>query len=141
MENCIFPFCIISSGMQHGIHQPASAFGIRHVRKINKINFIKQNNLTVTLIPWLHFRYFSVGLPLDEVLLPQRLKSLGYNTHMVGKWHLGHHTKAFLPNSRGFDSFYGYYSGAIGFYDHFIQHPVSFNGIKILSGSRRKNNW
>ena len=69
------------------------------------------------------------GLPLDEVILPQRLKNLGYNTHIVGKWHLGHHTKTYLPNSRGFDSFYGYYSGAIGFYDHLIHNPVSYNLI------------
>ncbi|MFN0200122.1 MAG: arylsulfatase [Bacteroidia bacterium] len=31
-----------------------------------------------------------------------RLKAVGYNTYMTGKWHLGH-TETTLPNKRGFD--------------------------------------
>ena len=29
------------------------------------------------------------GLPLEDVLMPQHLKQLGYECHAVGKWHLG----------------------------------------------------
>ena len=29
------------------------------------------------------------------------------------RWHLGHCKEEYLPNQRGFDSFYGYWSGAI----------------------------
>ncbi len=43
---------------------------------------------------------------------------------MVGKWHLGHFNSSYLPNSRGFDSFYGYYSALTGFYDHLVLDPV-----------------
>jgi len=46
------------------------------------------------------------GLPENEVTLPQILKSEGYGTAMVGKWHLGHH-KQYLPTSRGFDYYLG----------------------------------
>jgi len=46
------------------------------------------------------------GLSLSETLLPQVLKAKNYQTACVGKWHLGSNT-AYLPTSRGFDSFYG----------------------------------
>ncbi|XP_059608021.1 arylsulfatase B-like [Phlebotomus argentipes] len=58
------------------------------------------------------------GLPLDLILLPQYLKKAGYKTHLVGKWHLGNAKKAFIPTERGFDSFFGFYTGAIEYYNH-----------------------
>jgi len=58
------------------------------------------------------------GLSLDEVLLPQYLKLQGYKTHAVGKWHLGMFSPQYLPQNRGFDSFYGYYSGKGDYWDH-----------------------
>ena len=47
------------------------------------------------------------GLPTDEWLLPQALKEAGYNTLMVGKWHLGHSDRKYWPRQRGFDYHYG----------------------------------
>ncbi|MBL8231055.1 MAG: sulfatase-like hydrolase/transferase [Bryobacterales bacterium] len=53
----------------------------------------------------------NFGLPLNEVTLADRMKSLGYATGMVGKWHLGYR-KEFLPPKRGFDEFFGFPGGA-----------------------------
>ncbi|MCI0357300.1 MAG: sulfatase-like hydrolase/transferase [Planctomycetaceae bacterium] len=53
------------------------------------------------------------GLDLAEVTLAQRLKSAGYKTGIVGKWHLGD-AKEQHPLSRGFDEFYGILEHGIG---------------------------
>lgn len=50
------------------------------------------------------------GLPLTETTLPQVLKSAGYATGWVGKWHLGAHPQ-FHPLKRGFDESYGVLGG------------------------------
>lgn len=48
----------------------------------------------------------QAGLALSEQTMAQVLKSAGYSTMCVGKWHLGSQP-AYLPTSRGFDSYYG----------------------------------
>ena len=63
--------------------------------------------------PWAQY-----GLPLEEQTLAQGLKSAGYATAIVGKWHLGHFRPEYLPTRRGFDHQYGHYNGAIDYFDH-----------------------
>ncbi|MDJ0868991.1 MAG: arylsulfatase [Myxococcota bacterium] len=58
------------------------------------------------------------GLPLAERLLPQYFRDAGYQTFMTGKWHLGHRSRDYLPNARGFEHFYGHVTGGIGYWDH-----------------------
>jgi arylsulfatase A-like enzyme len=48
----------------------------------------------------------GTGLSLRETTLPSRLKSLGYDTTCIGKWHLGYGPE-YQPTARGFDEFYG----------------------------------
>lgn len=43
-------------------------------------------------------------LPLQEFLLSQELKSAGYRTYAVAKWHVGFSTEYHTPNQRGFES-------------------------------------
>ena len=47
------------------------------------------------------------GLSLAERTLADHLRSVGYATGLVGKWHLGG-TAPFHPQRRGFDSFFGF---------------------------------
>ena len=47
----------------------------------------------------------TYGLPTDERTLPQALKVAGYQTAMVGKWHLGRADQKYWPQNRGFDRF------------------------------------
>ena len=58
----------------------------------------------------------TYGLPADEVLLPETLKAAGYQTSMIGKWHLGHADRAFWPRQRGFDYHYGAVLGEIDYF-------------------------
>src|SRR5262245_43698335 len=51
------------------------------------------------------------GLPLAESTLADSLKSAGYATCLVGKWHLGNDSKRH-PQSRGFQEFFGFLDGA-----------------------------
>lgn len=53
----------------------------------------------------------TFGLPLNETTIATRLKSAGYTTGLVGKWHLGTDEK-YRPLARGFDEFYGFLGGA-----------------------------
>ncbi len=48
----------------------------------------------------------SIGLNPEEVTIADILKTRGYATACVGKWHLGH-LPQFLPMSNGFDSYFG----------------------------------
>ena len=46
------------------------------------------------------------GLPQTELTIAKALKSKGYKTAAVGKWHLGH-LEPYLPTKHGFDSYFG----------------------------------
>lgn len=59
----------------------------------------------------------DVGLPLDQVLLPEAMKKAGYATGAVGKWHLGAHP-VYHPNRRGFDEYFGLLGGGHQYFDH-----------------------
>ena len=56
------------------------------------------------------------GLTLNRTLLPEALKTFGYDTHLVGKWDLGHCNEAYLPMSRGFDTHFGYWETFEGYW-------------------------
>jgi arylsulfatase A len=57
-------------------------------------------------VPGVLFPESKIGLNPQETTVAETLKSVGYATACVGKWHLGHRD-AFLPTRQGFDSYFG----------------------------------
>jgi arylsulfatase A-like enzyme len=74
------------------------------------------------------------ALPMNLTLLPQYMKAAGYQTVMIGKWHLGQAQTEYQPHRRGFDHFYGFLSG---FQDHYTRinaegrYDWQRNGVEI----------
>ena len=60
----------------------------------------------------------TYGLDTSEWLMPQCLKEAGYNTAIIGKWHLGHADLKYWPKQRGFDYAYGATIGELDYYTH-----------------------
>jgi arylsulfatase A-like enzyme len=62
------------------------------------------------------------GFNTAEVTLPEKLREAGYQTSMIGKWHLGYNRKQplsfqMMPTRHGFQDFYGVpYSNDMGFF-------------------------
>ncbi|WP_295522459.1 sulfatase-like hydrolase/transferase [uncultured Pseudacidovorax sp.] len=57
------------------------------------------------------------GLPPEHPTLPSLLKDQGYDTALIGKWHLGH-PPAFGPLRSGYDRFFGNLGGAVDYFTH-----------------------
>jgi arylsulfatase len=70
------------------------------------------------LMPWA-----QNGINADEITIAEVLKTKGYHTGIIGKWHLGHHPQ-FLPLQHGFDEYFGLpYSNDMW--------PVDFDGVPM----------
>lgn len=62
----------------------------------------------------------QAGLPLDTRTLPLIFKQAGYQTSLIGKWHVGSNG----PMQLGFDHFYGFMSSEIDYNQHTNQRGV-----------------
>ncbi|KAM7300058.1 putative arylsulfatase B precursor [Ixodes scapularis] len=69
-----------------------------------------QSDIIEPAAPW--------GLPLENKILPQHFRDLGYDVNMIGKWHLGFFKTPYVPIKRGFDTFFGFYTGSNDYYNH-----------------------
>jgi arylsulfatase A-like enzyme len=58
-----------------------------------------------------------VGLPQTQPTIATRMRDAGYETALIGKWHLGWRPE-YRPNQHGFDEFFGSLSGALDYFTH-----------------------
>jgi len=72
------------------------------------------------------FPQSDYGLNPEEHTIADQLKSIGYATACVGKWHLGHHPET-LPRANGFDSYFGIP------YSNDMNHPDNKRKSKLPS--------
>ncbi len=66
------------------------------------------------IMPW-----HTNGIHPDERFMPESFRDAGYQTAMVGKWHLGHAQMTYHPNERGFEHFYGHLHTEVGYFPPF----------------------
>src|ERR1043165_5035292 len=59
----------------------------------------------------------QLGLPPDHPTIATQLKKSGYDTFLVGKWHLGN-IADFGPNRHGFDEFFGINGSSADYFTH-----------------------
>lgn len=74
----------------------------------------------------------NYGLNPSEYTIADHLKSIGYATACIGKWHLGH-LPELLPRRQGFDSYFGIP------YSNDMNHPDNKNKPKLTSDERWTN--
>ena len=73
------------------------------------------------------------GVSPEERFMPEDFKDAGYQTAMIGKWHLGHTIEQHTPNARGFDHFYGHFNTDVLYFDHTFAggHDFQENGKPV----------
>lgn len=64
-------------------------------------------------------------LSADAITLPNMLKLAGYNTAIIGKWHLGLEAPN-IPNMRGFDYFKGFLGDMMDDYYNHLRHGINY---------------
>ena len=81
------------------------------------------------ILPW-----DNHGVHTEERFLSEAFLDMGYQTAIVGKWHLGHAQQTHHPNSRGFEHFYGHLHTEVGYYPPFANQggkDFQRNGVSI----------
>jgi arylsulfatase A-like enzyme len=68
----------------------------------------------------------ELGLPVEESTLLRSLKKAGYQTAMLGKWHLGYERK-FRPDQHGFDYSFGNLGYGGDYFYHVEQDDINLD--------------
>lgn len=73
------------------------------------------------------------GMAPSQATVPDRLQALGFRTYGIGKWHLGESVE-YHPNLRGFDRWYGMWSGSRSYYNSSTESQVFQNQMSPVFG-------
>jgi arylsulfatase A-like enzyme len=94
---------------------------------------LKQGIAYDQIHPW-----YNAGLAPDEYLISDAFRAAGYQTGIVGKWHLGHTQAHQLPNAHGFDRFFGHLHTNTDFFDHRREggHDLQRDGTSVFEEGR-----
>jgi len=76
-----------------------------------------------------------LGIPQDHPTIATQLKAAGYDTALIGKWHLGWDPQ-FNPTRHGFDEFFGSLSGAVDYFTH-VAADASEGGPDLWENTTR----
>jgi len=78
--------------------------------------------------PW-----YNAGLAPDALTIAEIFRTDGYQTGLVGKWHLGHTFEHQTPNAQGFDHFWGHLHTNTDFFEHVREsgHDLQQNGKSV----------
>ncbi len=78
--------------------------------------------------PW-----YNAGLAPNEPTLPEIFRRDGYQTALIGKWHLGHTYEHQTPNAQGFDHFWGHLHTNTDYWKHEREgaHDLQENGKSV----------
>ena len=74
----------------------------------------------------------TAKIPYDTATIAEVVKTAGYATHAIGKWHMGYSGWEDTPLGRGFESYLGYLQGGEDYYTHEI--GVKLHNNKTFSG-------
>lgn len=76
------------------------------------------------------------GLEASETTIGDTFTGAGYTSYAYGKWDAGFACERFVPTSRGFHKFYGYYNAAEDYFTHMRTAKARFpNGtVKSMPG-------
>lgn len=78
--------------------------------------------------PWVDY-----GLNLNIKIIPQYLEEKEYNAYAIGKWHLGHSRKEYLPHNRGYKYHFGNLTGCVDHMTHKHYGPIREANIHDFS--------
>ncbi|MFV0643371.1 MAG: sulfatase [Sphingomonadaceae bacterium] len=76
----------------------------------------------------------GLGVPFERETLPELLRAQGYETALVGKWHLGN-PPVNNPLNHGYDHFFGIIPGGVDYFRHHAIIGGRNLGVGLMEGN------